>query len=262
MFIEINVQGFSEFILTSVSLLFIFGHNLWLIGKKDRAKVRLEVNTSDVFPASDSAVKSERIVDFRAVSAKNSAPIENYRVEENSLVAEVKNDDAFYAALELHAHPIVLEHEKFVGYIASENAEAFVKPAFVAGTTNAPQRESYSKFAKAYFGSEQTDAFNLIVGHKLEIVPQNTHADLRDGKLIVKITFEGEPIAGLRVSNGCAELNGGKYLNHTLSDANGLAELTVENGEHWFVRTHFIRPHSDAENFDWESFWASLTFRI
>jgi len=262
MFMEINAPSFSEIILTSVSLLFIFGHNLWLIGKKDQRKIRIEVNTSDVFPESDSAVKPERIADFRIVSKKNSAPIENYRVEGNSLVADVENVDAFYAALELLAHPITLEGEKFAGYVAAENAEAFVKPFFSAGKTTAPQRESYSKFAKAYFESKQMDAFGLIAGHKLEIVPQNAFADLREGKLVVKITFEGEPIAGLRVSNGCAELNGGKYLNHTLSDADGLAELRIESGGHWFVRTHFIRPHWDAENFDWESFWASLTFRI
>ena len=29
-----------------------------------------------------------------------------------------------------------------------------------------------------------------------------------------------------------------------------------------FIRTHFIRLHSDKNEFDWESFWASITFRV
>ena len=260
MFIEIHPASFTEIILTSVSLLFVFGHNLWLIAKKDSQKFRLEINTSDVFPESDSAVKPERLKDFRIVSTSDSAPIENYRVEENSLVADVEGDENFYAALELDAHPITLEAEKFAGYIAHEDAQESVEPSFAAGVTIAPQRESYTKYAKVFCQVNQSgDAFNSVVGQRFEIVPQT---NLRSGKMIVQILFDGKPAVNLRVSSGCEKINGGKYLAHTRTDDNGLAEIEIERAGHWFARTHFIRPHTDAANFDWESFWASISFHL
>lgn len=263
MFVEINAPTFSEIFLTSVSLLIVFGHNLWLVAKKEANRVRLEINTSDVFPESDSAVKAERVKDFRVVSPDESAPIEDYRTEETSLVAEVESGASFYAALELYAHPITLESAKFASYVRHENAEESVAPFFVAGQTSAPQRESYAKFAKVHCAVNRTDdVFNTPIKHRFEIVPQTALADLRGGKFIVQTLFEGAPLANLRVSIGGENLNGGKYVAHARTNADGLAELPIENGGHWFVRTHYIRPHADAENFDWESFWASLTFRI
>lgn len=260
MFIEIPAASFTEIILTSVSLLFVFGHNLWLIAKKDSQKFRLEIKTSDVFPESDSAVKPERVKDFRLVSASSSAPVENYRVEENSLVADVESDENFYAALELYAHPITLEAEKFAGYIAHEDAEQFIESNFKRGETNTPQRESYAKFAKVFCAINQSgDAFNSVVGQRFEIVPQT---NLRDGKMIVRVTLDKKPIAGLRVSSGAEQINGGKYLAHARTDESGLAEIEIQRAGHWFVRTHYIRPHADTANFDWESFWASISFHL
>ncbi|MGI8640877.1 MAG: hypothetical protein ACR2MG_13145 [Pyrinomonadaceae bacterium] len=138
---EIHNQSFLELVLASVTACFTFllGHNLWLVAKDEKDKITIEVNTSDNFPVSDSAVKPERVADFRLVSASDSMPITNYEVKENSLVACVKpNKNACFAALELHSHPITLESEKFAGYIRSEDAEKFVAPQFVSGETTAP----------------------------------------------------------------------------------------------------------------------------
>lgn len=267
MFIEIHFPNFSEIIFVSISTLVIFGHNLWLVGKKEPTQIRILANTGDNFPESDSAVKPERVSDFRLISSSGSTPIENYRVEGHSLVADVQNtnNESFCVALALRAHPITLEAKKFGGYIAEENAQKFVKPNFILETTTAPQRESYTKFAKVLLenGRAPTDDIsNLVAGHRLEIVPQIPTSKIGNGrKLPVQILFEGKPIAGLRVSSGCEELNGGKYSAHTLTDENGRAEIEIQNAGHWFVRTHFIRPHVDKETFDWESFWASVTFR-
>ncbi len=268
MFIEIHAANFSEIIFASVSLLVIFGHNLWLVGKNEQTRIRIEANTGDHFPESDSAVKPERVADFRVISSDGFTPITDYRVEENSLVADVptENDKSFCVALALHAHPITLEAVKFAGYIKEENAEEFVKRNFVVEDTTEPQRESYTKFAKVLVasGEERTnDISNLIAGHRLEIVPQIPASGIGDNRMLpVQVLFEGKPIEGLRVTSGCEELNGGRYLSHALTDENGMANVVVPESGHWFARTHFIRPHLDKENFDWESFWASVTFRI
>jgi len=267
MFIEFHPSNFPEIIFAGISTLVILGHNLWLVAKDEKDKIIVEVNTSDNFPLSDSAVKPERVADFRLVSANESIPVTNYEVKENSLIASVKpNKNACLAALELRPHPITLESEKFAGYIKSEDAERFVAPQFVSGKTTAPQRESYTKYAKVLLdapGEKQSNDFSFAAGHRLEIIPQANPSTVQTGeKLAVKILFEGNSISGLRVSSGCKNLNDGKYAAHTRTDDDGFATVEISGKGLWFVRTHFIRPHTDANSFDWESFWASLTFRI
>ena len=260
MFIEIDIKNFSEIIITGVSMLVILGHNLWLVAKDESSEIKIEVITSDKFPESDSAVKPERIKDFRLFAGNDSFEIKDFQTAENSLVADLKNKKAELAALELYPHPIVLEAEKFAGYVKSEDAETFVSPDFIKGETTKPQRESYAKFAKVLIDNE---SFGRIAGHRLEIILQENPSDIKSGeKLPVKVLFDGKPLKNLRVSSGAENLGGGKYAAHSLTDENGLAKISISGAGLWFVRTHFIRPHFGKNEFDWESFWASVTFRI
>lgn len=258
---EIQNHGFWELILTafSVSFTFLLGHNFWLTAKDEADEIKIELITSDKFPESDSAVKRERIADFRVFGEKEARQIEDYQTSENLLFARIKKSElANFAAIELYPHPIVLEAEKFGGYIGSEEAEKFVAPQFIKGETLAPQRESYAKFAKVLINN---DSFQEIAGHKLEIVLQNNPSEIETGeKLKLKVIFDGEPVENLRVSSGAENIGGGKYLAHARTDKNGFAEIEIAKNHLCFIRTHLIRQHQDSESFDWESFWASLTF--
>ncbi len=282
--IEVSDHNFWGIALASISANLILGHNLWLVVKDQRAergkrdtRVRVEVNTSDNFPASESAVRPERIADFRVISAgAASVPITEYVIEGQSLVAIIESpcgegtestrEGPCLVALELHPHPIVLEAEKFAHYIRDEDAAAQVAPHFEEGKTVSSQRESYTKYAKAWLGSGtgDDDAFRLVAGHRLEIVPLLSPASARrDGKrLPVQVLFDGEPMADLRVSSGCENLGGGKYAAHTRTDEEGRAWVEMSAPGRWFIRAHHIRPHRDSRTADWESFWASLTFQI
>lgn len=261
MFIEIHAGNFSEIGFALISTLVILGHNLWLVAKDELQETAIEVITSDTFPESDSAVKAERIANFRAFTENDSIEITNYKIEGNSLVVRLKSDEQpKLVALELHPHPIVLESDKFAGYIASEAAESLVAPPFVAGKTLKAQRESYAKFAKVLIDN---DAFDKIVGQKFEIVLLRNPSQIKSGeRLKFRVLFDGAPAQNLRVSIGAEGLNSGKYVAHARTGENGLAELEISGGGLWFARAHFIRPHFDTEQYDWESFWASITFRI
>ncbi len=260
---EMQNHDFWEFILTAFSACFTFflGHNFWLVGKNETDEIKIELVTSDKFPESDSALKRERIADFRVFGADNSAEIKDYQTAENTLFARVEKDERFVvAAIELYPHPIVLEAAKFGGYIAGEEAENFVAPHFIKGETLAPQRESYAKYAKVLLKNE---AFNKVVGQKLEIVFDKNPSEIEAGeKLKLKVLFDGKPLENLRISSGAENTNSGKYFAQVRTDANGFAEIEIAERGLCFVRTHFIRQHSDAQNFEWESFWTSVTFRV
>lgn len=259
---ELQNHTFFELIIITLStcFTFLFGHNLWLVAKDENSEITIEVITSDKFPESDSAVKPERIKDFRLVSENDSVEITDFQTSENFLIANFRNKKAELAALELFPHPIVLEAEKFAGYIKSEDAETHVALNFIKGETTEPQRESYAKFAKVLIDNK---SFNRIVGHRLEIVLQMNPSEISDeDKLSVKVLFDGKPLKNLRVSSGAENLNGGKYAANSLTNENGLAKIAISGEGLWFIRTHFIRPHSEKNEFDWESFWASITFRL
>jgi len=253
-----ETQNFVEFLMIAVSTFFtfIFGHNLWLVARDETDEMKIELITSDKFPESDSAVNTSRIADFRGFTDDNSFEINDYKIEENSLVASLKKDKRLkLVALELYPHPIVLETEKFAGYIKSEAAEKFIGATF-----DAPQRESYAKFAKVLIAN---DSFEKVVGQKFEIILLTNPSNISAGeRLKVKVLFDGKPLKNLRVTSGAQNLNDGKYFAHSRTDADGLAEIEISGGGLWFVRTHFIRPHFDADKFDYESFWASVTFTI
>lgn len=244
------------------TLCLILGHNLWLVGKNETAeKTKIEINTGDDFPASDSAVKTERIAEFKVLSENGAQKINDFTVEGKSLTAivEEKPKTAFVAGIELLPHPITLEADRFAHYIEDEDAEIFTKPDFIIGETIEDQRESYAKFAKVLVknNAENTKVFTQKIGHKFEIVL----TEIADKHLRVQVLFEGNSVENLRVSSGAENLNGGKYSAHTRTDENGFADIQITRNGHWFVRSHLIRRHADAENFEWESFWASLTFR-
>lgn len=276
---EIHDHGHWQIItiIMTACFTFIFGHNLWLVAaneddRRDKNggndEIIIEVVTSDHFPVSDSAVKPERVAEFTMISAEETTTLTDYRIEGDSLVAIVPaKPDMRFAALELYAHPIVLEADKFAGYIRSEEAESSVAPNFVEGVTAKPQRESYSKFAKVMFVSlfdvRPEEVSQEAIGHRLEIVLINDSVSLeKKNRLLVKVLFEGIPIENLRVSLGCQHENNGKYSAHARTDMGGQASFEISSAGLWFVRTHYIRPHENADEFDWESFWASLTFRI
>lgn len=271
--IEVYAHNCWWMALAGISVNLILGHNLWLVAKgraagrgNGRTPVRVEANTSDTFPASESAVRPERVADFRLMSADGSSPVTDYHVEENSLVTliEPPREGAVLVALRLHTHPITLEAEKFARYVGDEDAARRVAPHFLGGETTAPQRESYTKYAKALIESDAGggDIFRIVVGHRLEIIPLLPPASVCLGTCLpVQVLFDGEPASGLRLSSGSENLGGG-YIAHTKTDKAGWALVKLTTPGRWFVRTHHIRPHADSRTADWESFWSSLTFEV
>lgn len=90
----------------------------------------------------------------------------------------------------------------------------------------------------------------------------SARANLRSGEpFSFRVLFDGEPITGLRVSSNRERIND-DGAEHKRADATGRLNFTFTAPGRWCVRTHYTRPHRDAQVADWESFWASLTFEL
>lgn len=258
-----------EALLLTATTGILLGHNFWLVGGAQRTfateTLRVEAHVGHHFPVGEFAIAPERIADFRLLAPQGATPIDRYRVAGTALVAEIRAAGAGtqMAVLTLHPRPITLAAEKFASYIRDEEAEAFVMPAFQAGLTDTAQHEIYSKYAKAILRAQDDEVAGRVVGQKMEIVPERNPATLRAGdRLPIRVLFDGAPIAGVRVSSGCDQLQQGGYAAHWRTDLAGRAEIELPSGGHWFVRAHYIRRHPDPQLAEWESFWPSLTFRV
>ena len=170
---------------------------------------------------------------------------------------------------------IELSAKDFEEYLSEEKADAALASFKRRSATDAPAREIYTKFAKTWVtvGEPGKDtSTQQAVGHLLEIIPtSDPRTWVRGMEVEVKVTWEGQPIAGVYVSSGHEGLPAHTFAERMVTDANGLARMTFGSAGHWYFRTHLIRPLAvpraatpapDAPKADWESFWASVTFRV
>lgn len=127
--------------------------------------------------------------------------------------------------------------------------------------------ESYTKFAKTIIEvapcPKDDRSWTAPLGHRLEIIPLDNPSQWALGRTVkVRVLLDGHPWPDVPVSVG---YEGGKpheYETRTKTNGRGEAEVKLSRAGHGFLKAHFIRPTSGLGRATWESFWASLTFRV
>lgn len=257
----------------------VAAHDSWLVaGKSVAAKdepVRLAFVTAEVFPISEHAAKPERVGEWVVLQNGQTRKVEGYAVEKEELTAGVKFDQpgVHVVGIAMKASFIELPAKEFVEYLEGEKATAALA-AHRRGPGDQPGREFYTKFAKTFVevaGGTPLKGYNQRVGHKLEIVPLSNPCGWKVGDNVkVRVLRDGQPASGLRISSGHEGLAKHTYFEHATTDIDGAARFTLSRPGLWFFRTHAITTireqpvyaPADAPKADWESFWASITFRV
>jgi len=257
-----------------------WAHDSWLITERDGADkgatVRFAFLTGEEFPKSESAAKPERVAEWKLVRRAKRENLTGLTVEGTELAARKAFDYPGFYVVEIALKPsfIELSAKDFERYLTEEKAEEALASLRSRATPDAPARELYTKFSKTWLtiGDPTADGtYQQVVGHTLEIIPQSDpRAWLSGTQVEVKVLLEGQPLPGARVSSGHEGLPADTYAQTVVTDDNGVARMTLSQGGLWFFRTHVIRPLTspraatddpDAPKADWESFWASVTFR-
>ncbi len=256
-------------------------HDTWLVASKNvvtlNEPVRIALATGEVFPTSEAAAKPERVAGFVAAHGEASRKIEGYAVEGNDLAATVSFDQpgAHIVGISLHANFIELEPQHFEEYLVDEGATDALEKWRKRENPAQPARELYTKHAKTLIevgNSPTAGGFARPLGHTLEIVPLNEAFACSVGSAQrFRVLFEGKPAAGVRVSAGHEGLPAHTFVEHAMTNADGEVTFKLGRAGLWFLRTHVIRPLPEPEagptdpqgrKADWESFWASVTFRV
>ena len=277
------------------------GHDSWLVASKNSVQtsetVRVAFVTAEVFPISEHATKPERVAEWVVVHGEEQRIVRDYHIEDQELAARVHlpRPGTHVIALALYPRYIELEPDQFTEYLKEEQAEAALGARRERNEQGQPGRELYTKMAKTFIkvdGVSNDTSYRKPVGHALEIVPLSDPCRWTVGdEVLVRVLLDGEPAAGLRVSRGHEGLPPHTYVSHATTDSVGVARVKLTRPGLWFLRTHTIRPTkgrgttSSAKqastassrtaqpgtsagsggqrtSADWESFWASVTFRV
>jgi len=133
------------------------------------------------------------------------------------------------------------------------------------GESEMDAREYFSRCAKSLVRSRSAssgEGFDTVLGYTLELIPLRDPYALAPGAALpVGLRYLGEPIEGLLVVAFTAENPQRKQQMRT--DRNGRAVIQLERTGTWLVKAvHIIELDDSEADAEWESFWASLTFRL
>ena len=247
-------------------------HDTWLVPAAFQVTagqpVRVALNTSEDFPASEAAATPDRIASFQVATVAGVAEVSGYRVEEKSLVAEVTPGPGLtLVAATSHPRLIVLEPDDFNTYIGEEGLEAIVAARAVRGESFTAGRERYSKVAKlalcAEGGAADDRRYRQPLGLRLEIVPLTDPCGLRAGDtLVVQVLFQGRPLPNVWVGAGTAGTHGHHYPFRQRTDADGRVMIRLDRDGDWFARALHMVPATEFEDADWQSWFSTLTFGV
>ena len=259
-------------LVIALGVVALVAHDTWLVPATFAVAagqpVTVALNTSEDFPTSDSPAQPDRIENFVVVTTSGRAEVGGYRVEGNSLVAEVTPGPGLtFVAAVTKPRLIVLEEKDFNTYIREEGLECIVEARAARGETFAAGREHYSKIAKLALCTDvkidDKRRYRARVGARLEIVPLTNPCGLRAGdSLAVQVVFEGRPLAGVWVAAGTEGTHGHHYPYRQLTDADGRALLQVDRAGPWFVRALHMVPSTEFGDADWQSWFSTLTFGV
>ena len=176
--------------------------------------------------------------------------------------------------------------ENFNFYLRYEGLDDDAKERNERGEANIGAAERYAKFSKAILqvGEGQSDNFNALLDHQVEIVPLQNPYTLGKGDVFrARVLKDGQPLANELVyatHEGHYELSDEGIFDELVqvrSDDNGEVEFVLAEEGRWYVRFIHLTRMGDKEHWysgllvslgadepriPYESLWATLTFEV
>ena len=243
-------------------------HDLWLVPSAARTAVGGEIKvfaqTGMEFGKSLSALTPDRIETFYVADADGRRDVGPGPVEGESLTATVglRRSGVAVVALAIKPRFLAMDAEAFNSYLEEDGIPQILALRKEKGELDRPSREMYAKFAKTILRAGEggpTALASTAVGLRIEIVPLQDPVGLRKGApLAVQVFFEGKPLRGVWVY-GLAK-GESEYKDGRETDADGKCTVTLPGDGVVSLHTIHMRRHADSARYDWESFFATVTF--
>lgn len=247
----------------------VAAHDLWLIPPEKvdhKGPVKILAASGMAFPESEHAPDAAKFGARRVYNpaGKKSDAMVGAAEEKYGVLSFAPTGDGVYiVAVETTPKFIELDAEKFNAYLVSDGLSHIYALRAKEKSLDQPGKERYSKSPKALVRVGDGEAGDpcRAVGLPLEIVPVQSPFDRKVGDTLkVNVLFRGKPLAEANL--GWAHPGDGESPAGTVrTNTKGEALIPIAKAGLIAIRlTHMTRPKD--KDFEWESFWTTLTFRI
>jgi uncharacterized GH25 family protein len=248
-------------------------HDYWLQPKpffsKPGENVTIHLYVGDSLEAeTERKFERERIVSLRVFSKEGVKDLMDAGRADASAFLRLAFPSAGgrLIAYERDARTVEIEPREFTAYLEMEGLDAAREARAKSGRDGEKGRERYRRYLKSLVqvGDERDDAYQTVVGQKLEIIPLKNPATLKSGdELPVRVAFEGRPLADAKFFALHRTPDGKVETQAVRTTADGTATVRVSGSGLWVLRLVHMRPCTeDCASIDWESFWGSYSFGV
>jgi len=228
------------------------------------SEITVRLKVGEHFKGDAVARDPRRIVRFVATGPHGETPVEGGAGAEPAGRVRIAAGGLTIVSYTNNPAYLELEPGKFDSYLVEEGLEKIVQLRKERGEQEKRSRELYSRCAKSLLaaggGEAAVTGHDRVLGLALELIPaMNPYAMTGKGPFEVSLLFRGKPVEGVLIVALNETDPARKLAGRT--DAAGHARLDLWGPGVWLIKAvHMIA--SDGSPADWESFWASLTFRI
>jgi uncharacterized GH25 family protein len=254
----------SIFFLTAISQ----AHDLWLIppetaDAKKPAKILAHVGME--FPKSELAPDTDRYPrKFVVRGDGKTADVKSAGKKDASAFLEADVAPGINViAVATTPRVLELEADKFNEYLVTDGMPHIFRLRVKEKTLNQPAKERYRKSPTALIrvGDGSAGEWNKPLDLPLQIVPVQNPFERKPGDTLrVRVYFNKEPLKDANLG-WQREGDGDTPRGAVRTDAKGEALIPItESGLMTIRLTHMTRPKT--ADYEWESFWTTLTFRV
>lgn len=236
--------------------------------------------TGEVFPYGDAATTPDWIDQVVDHHADLDDPIDGLAIQDRGLSVRTAIGGPGMHVLGCSLKPrwVRIDGRSFDAYLRDEQATEAAALRSSLPNPDGPVWERYTKYAKtivevlpadddaavtAAEAAATGEGFDVLLGHRLELSPLSNPCRWRTGDVVaVRVLLDGYPWPDVLVSAGHEGFETQTYVAQAKTDPTGTATFQLTQPGHWFVRAHIIRPTDSLERNEWESFWASFSFRV